>query len=541
MRLVAAEFHAKTQRLARTQRKQDFASLRTFASLREAPRSERGFALLLVFLMAAAVALMLYRQLPRTAFENEREKEQVLIDRGEQYKRAIQLFRNANARWPQSIEELEKFADKRYLRRRYKDPMTGKDEWRLIHTNGAFLTDSLVTKPPSADGKDKDGKSAEQLAQNPANPGTPGSEQPPEVNAAVLRRPSDRVFNQQPGFPGAPEGFDPNAQLNNPPFDPNAPIGLNTGQPNQNGQPQPGQPGFPQQGFNPQQPGNPQGFNPQFPPISLTPTNPATAQPGVVQPGLVQPNQGFNPQFPGQQFPGQQVPGQRVGEQGFIPQFPGQQFPGQQFPGQQPLPGQAPGVPGIPGQAQPGQQPAQYRIDANGQFVPIVPGQQPGTQPGGQPQIPGQAPGGLGQNPAFPQFQQGRGAAPGAIPGQPGGANPAIGLINQLLTTPRQPTGTNTGLPGGITPGQTGIAGVASTSTAASIKRYKEKGKYNEWEFVYEMQQQIPGQVPGQQNRPGQPGTPGQPGQPNPLGSGATNPPIFNGVTGPSTGTGPAK
>jgi type II secretory pathway pseudopilin PulG len=529
-------------------------------SRRMQSKPERGFALLLVFLLAAAVALMLYRQLPRTAFENEREKEQVLIDRGEQYKRAIQLFRNANARWPQSIEELEKFADKRYLRRRYKDPMTGKDEWRLIHTNGAFLTDSLVTKPPNADGKDQDGK---QLAANSANPGTPGipgAEQPPEVNAAVLQRPSDRVFNQpQSGFPGGGQGFDPNSQMNSPaPFDPNAPIGLYTGQQNQAGQ----QPGF-----------NPQGFNPQFPPITLAPgATPSTPQtgvgqtgayppgsPGAVQPGQIQPNPGFNPQFPGQQFPGQQFPGQPAGGQGFVPQFPGQQFPGQQ-----PLPGQIPGLPGVPGQIQPGQiqpgqvqpgqvqpgqvQPGQvapgqqYRIDANGQFVPIIPGQQTGnTQPGAQPQYPGQAPGSLGQNPAFPQFQAGRGgAAPPVQPGQGGVANPAINLINQLLTTPRQPAGTNTGLPGGITPGQTGIAGVASTSTAASIKRYKEKSKYSEWEFVYEMQQAIPGQL-GQQNGGGQPGAPGQPGnpgQPSPLGQPIT--PIFP-LGGPAAGPQPQK
>ena len=47
--------------------------------------AQGGYALLMVFLMAAIVALMLYQQLPRVAFETEREKEQLLIDRGEQY------------------------------------------------------------------------------------------------------------------------------------------------------------------------------------------------------------------------------------------------------------------------------------------------------------------------------------------------------------------------------------------------------------------------------------------------------------------------
>src|SRR5207244_3562047 len=100
-------------------------------------KQERGFALLIVFLMAAAVAFMLYRQMPRVAFETQRDREDLLIERGEQYKRAIQLYVVANKRFPSKLEDLEKTNDKRYLRRRYVDPLTGKDEWRLIHVNAA--------------------------------------------------------------------------------------------------------------------------------------------------------------------------------------------------------------------------------------------------------------------------------------------------------------------------------------------------------------------------------------------------------------------
>ncbi|MGA2194361.1 MAG: hypothetical protein ABSH40_03750, partial [Bryobacteraceae bacterium] len=53
---------------------------------------ESGFALLMVFLMAACVAIMLYMEMPRVAFEAERQKELLLIDRGNQFKRAIQVF-----------------------------------------------------------------------------------------------------------------------------------------------------------------------------------------------------------------------------------------------------------------------------------------------------------------------------------------------------------------------------------------------------------------------------------------------------------------
>ena len=68
-------------------------------------------------------------------------------------------------------------------------------------------------------------------------------------------------------------------------------------------------------------------------------------------------------------------------------------------------------------------------------------------------------------------------------------------MINQILTTPRQP-------PPGIGPAtntqQTvggGIAGVASTNTGPTIKSYADKTKFEEWEFVFQLQQQgLPGQ-----------------------------------------------
>jgi type II secretory pathway pseudopilin PulG len=116
---------------------------------------QRGFALLLVFLMAGILAITLYMELPRVAMESQRDKEQTLIDRGEQYKRAIQLFVDKTKRYPSDIKELENFQNQRFLRHRYIDPMTGKDEWRLIHINHGMLTDSKLTKPNGPGGKEE--------------------------------------------------------------------------------------------------------------------------------------------------------------------------------------------------------------------------------------------------------------------------------------------------------------------------------------------------------------------------------------------------
>ena len=69
--------------------------------------------------------------------------------------------------------------------------------------------------------------------------------------------------------------------------------------------------------------------------------------------------------------------------------------------------------------------------------------------------------------------------------------------------------------------GAGGLVGVASTYTAPSIKIYKDRQKYNEWEFIFDMKSLMPGQggllglgqgAPGS-NQNGQPGQNGLPGQ----------------------------
>ena len=61
---------------------------------------ERGFALLLIFLLASLIGISLYMEMPRVAFETQRNREELTVDRGEQYKRAIQVFVRANKRYP---------------------------------------------------------------------------------------------------------------------------------------------------------------------------------------------------------------------------------------------------------------------------------------------------------------------------------------------------------------------------------------------------------------------------------------------------------
>jgi hypothetical protein len=161
---------------------------------------ESGYALLLVFAMAATVAIMLYSQLPRVAFEAQRDKEQLLIDRGEQYTRAVQLFVRKYNRFPTDIQALENTQNIRFLRKQYVDPLTGKNEWRLIHVGpGGVFTDSLTHQ---AKKKDQNAPQTfitelQQIGGNTVNPNE-------GVNLATRRRPSD-----QPGAPGDPNSAGP--------------------------------------------------------------------------------------------------------------------------------------------------------------------------------------------------------------------------------------------------------------------------------------------------------------------------------------------
>ena len=188
---------------------------------RRARKSESGFALLFVFLMAAIIAINLYMEMPRVAFQAQRQKEQMLVERGEQYKRAIGLFlrTNKNTRWPATIEELESYNNRRFLRHRYIDPLTGKDEWRLIHISNGVLTDSVTNKKKDQqqDHLSKDGAVAD-LGGIAGLEGATGSS---GVNAVNRRRASEggaapvgpdgqpiAASGGPPPFPGL-QGFQP--------------------------------------------------------------------------------------------------------------------------------------------------------------------------------------------------------------------------------------------------------------------------------------------------------------------------------------------
>jgi type II secretory pathway pseudopilin PulG len=484
-------------------------------------RGESGFAMLLVFLMAATIAITLYLEIPRVAFQAQRQKEQLLIERGEQYKRAIQLFVRVNGRYPGDLKDLENFNNRRFLRHKFIDPMTGKDDWRIVHINNGVLTDSVLNKQKPGDTGQQAASTAGQYVGEQAGIGTALTPAQQNLNAGVTRR-------------RASEGGI-------------APTVGPDGQPLMPGQPLPGQPVT---GITP----IPGQSNPNQPaPGQVFPTQPGAGQPiGQPYPGQPQtqsfPGQILPGQVPGQPYPGgptnfgqaQPFPGAQPGTQPYTGQLPMQPTPGTPIPPEltnpggvnpagQPIPGRLgafapPGVTGNPnpsgqtsgptyvGGSQPyvgGSQP----YVGGGQYIGSQPAPTPGTpQPGpftptpvnpAAPTQPNFPAGGVpqpfgtplpaGNSQPFGTQQPGGTPQPFGTPQTttPGvaGQSPATDMINNILRNPRP---VQAGAPLGGQQIGGGIAGIASKSENAAIMVYNDRTNYNQWEFIFDYTKQAP-------------------------------------------------
>jgi hypothetical protein len=442
-------------------------------------RRESGYALLMVFLLAAMIAVALCSELPRAAFEAQRAKEQLLIERGEQYKRAIQLFVRKVGRYPATIEELESLNNVRFLRKRYVDPMTGKDKWRLIHVNGGVLTDSIIPKNKPDQGQQQQANTNTFIGEGPVTGATNDPNQQ-QINPALRRRASD---DRPVAVQEAPDPPDPaDADQENPATDDSdnsntnpttaaagAPMAANTpGMPNQRTPDTPPGP-FPQPGMSPGQPSYNSATSNQPNGTAGAPTNP--------NPGLG--GSGGSPSSAGQN--GDQSSGSSV----YVAPFLGQSsspnggqssgssvyvapFLGQTSSLDTSLPAGATGLPGH-GDVLGGRDIRNLRVIAQNQAAS------------------GSGQSGFGGDATSP---------PDGLPGMEG---------TQV---------------GG------GIAGVASEFAGSAIAVYNQRNKYNEWEFVYDQSKDrglagVPhnGGVPGTtaQSMGSMPGQ--QPGMGGPAGS----------------------
>ena len=94
--------------------------------------SEQGYMLGALTLMVALLVLSMAVALPKVREEIQRDQEIEAMHRGQQYVRAIQLYYRRFHTFPPNIEALQDTSGIRFLRQRYSDPLTGKDDWQPI-------------------------------------------------------------------------------------------------------------------------------------------------------------------------------------------------------------------------------------------------------------------------------------------------------------------------------------------------------------------------------------------------------------------------
>jgi type II secretory pathway pseudopilin PulG len=94
--------------------------------------SEEGYILVAVMFMIALLIISMAVALPKVAADIQRDRELETYHRGMQYRRAIQLYFKKFQRYPPNMEALIKTNEIRFLRKKYIDPTTGKDDWKPI-------------------------------------------------------------------------------------------------------------------------------------------------------------------------------------------------------------------------------------------------------------------------------------------------------------------------------------------------------------------------------------------------------------------------
>ena len=105
--------------------------------MRRPQTGEEGYLLIAVLFMMALLLFALATAAPRVSYDLRRDREIETVHRGMQYAQAIKLYYRKFGHYPLSIDELVETNHLRFLRRKYADPMTGKQDWRLIHVGQA--------------------------------------------------------------------------------------------------------------------------------------------------------------------------------------------------------------------------------------------------------------------------------------------------------------------------------------------------------------------------------------------------------------------
>ncbi len=108
-------------------------------TFRRKHQSQRGYILITLLLFVALLAIAAAAIVPTITFQIKRDREEEMIHRGVQYTRAVRRYFKKFGRYPTRIEDLVTTNNVHYLRKAYKDPITGKD-FKLLHMGDIQMT-----------------------------------------------------------------------------------------------------------------------------------------------------------------------------------------------------------------------------------------------------------------------------------------------------------------------------------------------------------------------------------------------------------------
>lgn len=116
-----------------------------------ATSKEAGYTLAVVMVFTSVLLVTLSGAVINWQKAMQREREEELIYRGKQFMRAVELWqRKFPGTYPTTIDALLSTNNTRFLRKKWKDPITNSDEWRLLKMNPDGSISGLTIIPGSS-------------------------------------------------------------------------------------------------------------------------------------------------------------------------------------------------------------------------------------------------------------------------------------------------------------------------------------------------------------------------------------------------------
>jgi type II secretory pathway pseudopilin PulG len=103
-----------------------------FKSTPNGHRNEQGYMLLYLLFLVAILSISLVTIVPKLKFVLQREREQEMVHRGEQYRRAVRRYYRKMGAYPPTLDVLESTNNLRFLRKRYKDPINKNQDFKVV-------------------------------------------------------------------------------------------------------------------------------------------------------------------------------------------------------------------------------------------------------------------------------------------------------------------------------------------------------------------------------------------------------------------------